>query len=119
MRALILTLVLSSIAIAADFQPTKILDVAAGKQAGTIVTTVNPSNGYATSIPLSYDVFALSVALDGVRYTGSYTAGRHFKSSDFVVGDSIDAKMEGDNLIIKDANGKTHKGKIVRRERLP
>lgn len=118
MKILAAILIMIASAGASDFQQVKLLDVSAGQKAGPTLVTTNPSNGYSTAIPIAYDVFAVTVAIDGQQLTGSYYAGRHFKSSDLIVGDNVMAKAEGDNLILRDGRNKEHKGKIVRRARL-
>jgi hypothetical protein len=53
-----------------------------------------------------------------MSYSGQFRESRHFRPSQLVVGDAIQAKVEGEKLILKAAEGKEEKAKIIRRERL-
>jgi hypothetical protein len=109
-RVLIALLVCCSGMAAADFQQVKLLDVAPYKSPQLIAG--------ATPILVEHNMFTLTVAIGDLSYSASYYAQRHVKSSDFIVGDSIPAKIEGDKLVIKSADGKEMKARITRRERL-
>lgn len=109
-------LLLSAAALAADFQQAKLLDVQAFKQPGAPI--IAPNNGYPVVIPTSYNMFTITVALGDMSYSAQFRESRHFKPSQFVVGDSIQARVEGEKLIVKTADGTEKKAKIIRRERL-
>jgi hypothetical protein len=53
-----------------------------------------------------------------MSYSAQYQQSRHFKPSELIVGDPIEARIDGDKLILRTADGKEQKAKIVRRERL-
>ena len=57
----------------------------------------------------------VTVQMDGMKYSADFNGkwGSHL-----TVGDSIDARIENDKLILTDSNGRTEKSKIVRREQL-
>jgi hypothetical protein len=100
----------SAIAAASDFQQVKLLDVASYTSPQLIAG--------ATPILVEHNMFTLTVAIDDMSYSASYYARRHAKSSDFIVGDMIPARIDGDKLVIKTADGKEMKARITRRARL-
>lgn len=107
-KTLTLALVLiSTIALAADFQQAKLLDVISHKQANPVVPVA------------VYDMVTITVAINGMSYTATYYASKHLRSADLIVGDFIPAKLDNTELLIKLPDGKEIKSKIVRRERLP
>ena len=67
-----------------------------------------------------HDMFAITVAIDGIAVTGIYEAKWRwsYAPQDLVVGDTIDARIDGKKLIIKRPDGKEFKAKIIKRERL-
>jgi hypothetical protein len=117
MKTLTLVLLLfSSIAFASDFQQAKLVDVQGFKQSGPPI--IAPNNGYPVVIPTSQNMFTITVAVGDMSYSGEFRESRHFRPSQLVVGDAIEAKIEGEKLILKIAEGKEEKAKIIRRERL-
>jgi hypothetical protein len=109
-------LVLAPLASAEDFQQAKLLDVQAFKAAGPSIVAPNGNNS--VIIPTSRNMFTITVAIGEMAYSAQFRESRHFKPSQFVVGDPIEAKVEGDKLILKNSENKEEKAKIVRRERL-
>ena len=111
-----LILLLSVAAFASDFQKAKIVDVRGFREAGTPI--IAPNNGYPVLIDTSHNMFTITVALGGMGYSAQYPQKRHFKSSELIVGDMIDARIDGEKVILRTAHGKEEKAKIIRRERL-
>lgn len=109
-------LLLSGVLFAADFQSAKLIDVEAFKQSGAPI--IAPNNGYPVVIPTSQNMFTITVALNDMSYSGQFHESRHFKPSQLIVGDSIQARIDGERLILKIAEGKEERAKIIRRERL-
>jgi hypothetical protein len=95
----------------------KIVDVRAYAIAGPSI--VAPNNGYAVVIPTSSDMFTVTVALDEMVYSVEVRQSRHAKPADFIVGDSVEAHLDRQKLIVITPSGKRIKEKIIRRERLP
>jgi hypothetical protein len=116
MRLFIVVALLANIASAADFQSAKVLDVQPYTEHGAPI--VAPNNGHPVLLDTSDDMFTLTVAIGDMGYSANYRSGRHFKSSEVVVGDTIEARIDGDKLIIKRPDGKELKAKITRRARL-
>jgi len=71
-------------------------------------------------VPISTDqnMMTITVALNGMIYSANFRQRRDFKSSTLVVGDSILARLDDDNLVLKKPNGKEIKAKLTRRARL-
>jgi hypothetical protein len=115
-RLFIVVVLLASLASAADFQTAKILDVQPYTEHGAPI--VAPNNGHPVLIDTSDSMFTLTVAIGDMGYSANYRSGRHFKSSEVIVGDSIEACIDGDKLIIKRPDGKEVRAKITRRARL-
>jgi hypothetical protein len=65
-------------------------------------------------------MFAITVSIDGMAVTGIYEAKWRwsYTPQDLVVGDTIDARIDGKKLVIKRSDGKEFKATIIRRERL-
>lgn len=116
MKRIALLLALSSAAFAADFQNGKLLDIQSFKQPGAPV--IAPNNGFPVVIPTSYDMFTMTVAIGEVSYSAQFRQTRSFKASQLIVGDPIQARVEGDKLVVKTATGVEKKAKIIRGERL-
>jgi hypothetical protein len=117
MKTLIVVLLLfSAVAFAADFHQAKLIDVQGFKQAGPPI--IAPNNGYPVVIPTSQNMFTITVAFGDMSYSGQFQESRHFKPSQLIVGDSIQARIDGEKLILKTAAGREEKAKIIRRERL-
>lgn len=108
MRFLAVLLLAGALAHGADFQQAKIMDVQPlsrpGMAIGEVITNI--------------DMITVTVAIDGMAYSATYNKPRHVDSSNFIVGDSIAAKIDGEKLILRSSSGKELKAKITRRERL-
>jgi hypothetical protein len=111
-----LTLLLSVAAFAGDFQKAKIVDVQGFREAGTPI--IAPNNGYPVLIATSRNMFTITVSFGGMEYSAQYPQKRHFRPSELIVGDMLDARIDGERLILRTADGKEEKAKIIRRERL-
>ena len=107
MKSLIATLLLlQAVGFAADFQQAKLIDVQGFKQAGASI--IAPNNGYPVVIPTSRNMFTITVALENMSYSGQFRENRHFKPSQLIVGDSIQARIDGEKLILKTVAKKRH-----------
>jgi hypothetical protein len=115
MRSIFAVLALAGLSAAATG---KIVDVSPYTAQGTSQVTV--IQGYPNPIVTQgrWGMFTLTVALDGLAYSANFPARRGFDATDFIVGDPIEATVEGNNLIIKRPNGKTEKSKITRKARI-
>lgn len=108
---LVIALCISSLA-----ETGKIVDIQPFTQEDAPLIT--PNNGHPVLIDQSTKMFTITVAIGDMAYSGNYRVRRHLKSSDLVVGDPIEARVEGNKLIITEADGKEYKSTIIRRARL-
>jgi hypothetical protein len=107
---------LSGLSLAENFQNAKLIDIAPYRKSNTPI--IAPNNGYPVLISTDQNMMTITVALDGMSYSANFHQGRDFKSSSLVVGDSVLARLDGDNLVLKKPNGKEVKAKVTRRARL-
>jgi hypothetical protein len=115
MRLLVIVC-LVGLATAADFQKAKIVDVQPYTEQHAPI--IAPNNGYPVLIDTSSKMFTLTLAVGDMNYSGNYRSGRHLKSSDLIVGDTIEACIDGDKMIVRRQDGKEVQAKITRRARI-
>jgi hypothetical protein len=102
--------------LAQDFQNARLIDVAPYQENHAPI--IAPNNGYPVLISTDRSMITITVALNGMAYSANFRQSRDFRSSTLVVGDSVPARLDGDNLILRKPKGKEVKGKITRRARL-
>jgi hypothetical protein len=107
---------LSDLSRAEDFQNAKVIDIAPYTKGNAPI--IAPNNGYPVLISTDQNMMTITVAFDGMSYSGNFYQRRDFKSSTLIVGDSISARLDGDKLVLKKPNGKEVKAKLTRRARL-
>ena len=102
----------------ASAQMGKIVDVQPYQQSGPPQVTI--IEGYPNPIVNqgSWDMFTLTVALDGIAYSANFRAKRGFHATDFIVEDPIPARVEGKNLVVTRTDGKSEKARITRKARM-
>jgi hypothetical protein len=66
----------------------------------------------------SQEMFTITVALNGFAYSANFRSKRGCRPTDFVVGDPVEAAVDGKNLTITRPDGKTEKAKVVRKARI-
>jgi len=101
---------------AEDFQDAKLIDIQPYEK--TNAPIIAPNNGHPVLISTDQNMMTIAVALNGMTYSANFRQRRDFKSSTLVVGDSILARLDDDNLVLKKPNGKEIKAKLTRRARL-
>ena len=119
-RLLGFLLILSSLASGAAFQKGKVVAVRDASETGATAESNDPvssKNGPATVLmPGMVARCAVTVRLNGVEYTAIYYEDKHFKRIDLVLGQMIDARVDGNKLVLRrPSDGKDMKGKIVDR----
>jgi hypothetical protein len=107
---------LSTLSPAEDFQNAKLIDLAPYEKSNAPI--IAPNNGYPVLISTDQSMMTITVAFNGMAYSANFRQRRDFKSSTLVVGDSILARLDGDNLVLKKPNGKEAKARLTRRARL-
>ena len=110
-------LLISTIALAADFQQLTLLDVSPYDIARPPIVAANGNNPVLIQVP-PIQAFTVTLVSEGIGYSANFTAGKHFDPSHWIVGDSIPAKIDGDLMILKRDDGKEIRSRIVRRARL-
>jgi hypothetical protein len=115
MKSVIVFLLLTGLATG---ETGKIVDVSPYTAHGT--PQVSAIQGYPNPIVTqgTWEMFTLTVALSGLAYSANFRAKRGFHATDFIVGDPIEASVDGKNLIITRPDGKTEKAKITRKARV-
>ena len=115
MKPILAVLLLSALASAGTG---KIVDVAPYSEHGAPQVTI--IQGYPNPLVTqgSWEMFTLTVALDGIAYSANLRAKRGCHATDFVVGDPIEASIDGKNLVIHRPDGRTEKAKITRKARI-
>jgi hypothetical protein len=113
-------LILSCVAFCAASEKGKIVAVWDASETGATAGSndpVNSKNGPATILlPGMVTRCAVTVRLQGMEYTGIFYEDKHFKRTDLVEGQMIDARVQGSKLILRrPSDGKDMKGKIVDR----
>jgi hypothetical protein len=109
-------LLIAGVCSAQDLVKARILDVRAYSEAGAPI--IAPNNGHPVVIPISSDMFSLTLVIGDMAYTAQYPASRHSKPGDLVVGDSLPARIDGKKMIVEMPDHKIKKATIIRRERL-
>ncbi len=98
-----------------DFRNAKLIDIAPFRESNAPI--IAPNNGYPVLISTDQQMMTITVVLDGIAYSANFRQKHNFKSSGFIVGDSIPARLDRDNLVLR-SNGNEIKAKVTRRERL-
>lgn len=114
-------LLLSSMAVAADFKLAKVLELHDASSLAEAAVANHPvaikAGGEQTaSVPSAYMRCEITVTLAGTSYTAVYPVDQHFKMTDYNVGDMIPARIDGKKLVLKRLDGKEMKAKILRQE---
>jgi hypothetical protein len=105
MRALIsMTLLAAASAYAQDFLPAKVMEAQ---------SQVDPLSACQTALANT-----VVVQIDDMLVRALYCTLGGRRAADLVIGDSVDAAIDGRKLIIRLPDGKTVKADIVRRERV-
>jgi hypothetical protein len=120
-RVLGALLLLSSLAMGADFKLAKVLDVhdvsaLAEAAVANHPVAIKAGGEQTTSVPSQYLRCEITIDLAGTSYTAVYPEDQHFKITDYSAGDMIAARIEGKKLVLKRLDGKEMKAKILRQE---
>ena len=118
-RALIVFVLLSGLARAADYKVAKVLDVHDVSALAEAAVSNHPvsaqsGGGVTASIPSQYLRCEITVALEGTSYTAIFREDQHFKITDFNPGDAVQVRIEGKKLVVKRLDGKEMKSKILK-----
>jgi hypothetical protein len=113
-------LILSSLASGAAFQKAKVVAVRDASETGATAESNDPvssKNGPTTVLmPGMVARCAVTVRWNSLEYTAIYYEDKHFKRIDLVLGQMIDARVDGNKLVLRrPSDDKEMKGKIVDR----
>jgi hypothetical protein len=116
-------LVLTCLALAADFKKAKIIDIQDASEVGGGVIDGPSNNGVPTTatarVPSAEPRFEITIELDGKSYTAVFPQDRHFQMTDLQRGQYVLARVEGKKLgIQRPFDGKEVKAKITHQESL-
>ena len=119
-RILASLLLLAAFASCAELHKGKVIEVRDASETGATAGSTDPvasKNGQATVLlPGMVTRCSVTVRLDGMDYTGIFNEDKHFKQTDLVEGQTIDARVDGNKLVLRrPSDGKEMKGKIVRK----
>lgn len=120
MKILLLILALCTVAVAADYQQGKLLNVQPyDAPNNSVLGRWARADGGSAVIPNSRRVVALTVQVDDVAYMANFMVSKHLQPGDLVIGDPIDVRIDKDKMFVKGNDKKEVRGYIVRRERVP
>jgi len=102
------------------YQQGKLLDIHETKDQRTTYTTTKQSNGSTVTTPTTTEDkhYFIAVQAGDLVYVGKYTPMFFGKPGDWIIGDPIDLRFDGNKMILKKPNGKELKTKIEKRIRV-
>lgn len=121
---LLLLLLLPPLALAKDkapkeYQQGKLLNIEEKDTVQTTYISQKQSDGRTVTTPVEdkQKHYFISVQLVDMIYVGEYTPAFFGKPGDWVIGDPIKVRLDGNNMILQKPNGKELKSKIRKRIR--
>jgi len=99
----------------ADLKTAKIIQVRDASFTGAGISA-DASLGVAatpSAVPAYVQKCLVTVLLDGTEYSAIYSVDKHFKMTDFVEGEQVPARIEGNKLVLRRLDGKDMKAKIL------
>ncbi len=101
------------------YQQGKLLDIQEKKDKTTTYTTTKQSDGSTVTTPTTSEQkhYFITVQADAVVYVGEYTPMFFGKPGDWIIGDPIEVRFDGNKMILRKPNGKELKAKIQKRIR--
>ena len=108
-------LVLTCFAWSANLKPAKVLVVrdASFTGAGIAADASLGVAGTPSEVPAYVQKCLVTVSLDGTKYSAIYPVDKHFKMTDFVEGQEVLARIDGNKLVVQRLDGKEMKAKII------
>lgn len=101
------------------YQQGKLLDIQEKKDKRTTYTTTKQKDGSTVTTPTTTEDkhYFISVQQGDIVYVGNYTPMFFGKPGDWIIGDPIDVRFDGNKMILKKPDGKELKTKIEKRIR--
>ncbi|MFO1463914.1 MAG: hypothetical protein U1F66_09040 [bacterium] len=102
-----------------EYQQGKLLDLQEKKDKTTTYTTTKQSDGTTVTTPTTTEQkhYFITVQSDDLVYVGEYTPMFFGKPGDWIIGDPIEVRFDGNKMILRKPNGKELKAKIQKRIR--
>jgi len=102
-----------------QYESGKLLDIQEKKEKTTTYVTQKQSNGRSVTTPQTNEEkhYFITVKAGDLVYVGEYTPMFFGKPGDWIIGDPIDVRFDGNNMLLKKPNGKELKAKIRKRIR--
>ncbi|HKY62787.1 MAG TPA: hypothetical protein VJR29_05140 [bacterium] len=121
---IVLLLLLASPALAKDkapkeYQQGKLLNIEEKDTVQTTYVSQKQSDGRTVTTPVEdkQKHYFITVQLADMVYVGEYTPAFFGKPGDWVIGDPISVRLDGNNMYLQKPNGKELKSKIRKRIR--
>jgi len=101
------------------YEQGKLLDIQEHKDKTTSYTTTKQKDGTSVTTPTTSEEkhYFITVQAGDLVYVGEYTPIFFGKPGDWIVGDPIDVRFDGNKMILRKPNGKELKAKIKKRIR--
>ena len=97
----------------------KLLDIQEKKDKTTTYTTTKQKDGTSVTTPTTTEEkhYFITVQADELVYVGEYTPMFFGKPGDWIIGDPIEVRFDGNKMILRKPNGKELKASIRKRIR--
>ncbi|MDL1873041.1 hypothetical protein FBR05_12715 [Deltaproteobacteria bacterium PRO3] len=102
-----------------EYQQGKLLDIQEKKDKTTTYTTTKQKDGTTVTTPTTTEQkhYFITVQVGDLVYVSEYTPMFFGKPGDWIVGDPIDVRFDGNKMILRKPNGKELKAGIRKRIR--
>ncbi|MCC7345679.1 MAG: hypothetical protein IT573_12125 [Deltaproteobacteria bacterium] len=102
-----------------EYQQGKLLDIQERKDKTTTYTTTKQKDGKTVTTPTTTEEkhYFITVQASDLVYVGEYTPMFFGKPGDWIIGDPIDVRFDGNKMILRKPNGKELKTKVQKRIR--
>lgn len=102
-----------------EYQQGKLLDIQEKKDKTTTYTTTKQKDGTSVTTPTTTEEkhYFITVQAGDLVYVSEYTPMFFGKPGDWIIGDPIEVRFEGNKMILRKPNGKELKASIRKRIR--
>jgi len=120
-RLLFTFLTLTSLLWSANLKSAKVIEIRDASFTGAGVSadaSLGVTNAPA-EVPAYVQKCLVVVSLDGKQYSAIYPVDKHFKMTDLVEGQEVQARIDGNKLVLQRLDGKEMKAKIIPTQERP
>jgi hypothetical protein len=105
----------------ANFKSAKVIEVrdASFTGAGIAADASLGVAGTPSEVPAYVQKCLITVSIDDKQYSAIYPIDKHFKMTDLVEGQQVQARVEGNKLVLQRLDGKEMKAKVIPRHERP